>query len=334
MPKGKDQKLKLYRLARIMIEKTDNEHMLDIGEIRDELAKYEITADRKSLYDDFRALEVLGIIIEGVKIGRNYYYHVVGKPFEIAETKLLVDAIQSSKFITEKKSRQLIKKLTANVSEYGARELNRQVVVNGRIKTMNESIYYNVDEIHHAITENKKIRFEYLKWSLEKELVPRKDTKYVVSPWALTWDDENYYMIGYDSEEERVKHYRVDKMRGITMIDKRRDGRKVFEAFDMAAYSKESFGMYGGEERSLHIKFKDELVGVMIDRFGKDIPIHLSKEKGFSETHVNVAVSDQFFGWMFALGIDVEIISPEDVREAYFKEMKAIIDKYSGKGNK
>ena len=196
MPKGKDQKLKLYRLARIMIEKTDNEHMLDIGEIRDELAKYEITADRKSLYDDFRALEVLGIVIEGVKIGRNYYYHVVGKPFEIAETKLLVDAIQSSKFITEKKSRQLIKKLTANVSEYEARELNRQVVVNGRIKTMNESIYYNVDEIHHAITENKKIRFEYLKWSLEKELVPRKNTKYVVSPWALTWDDENYYMIG------------------------------------------------------------------------------------------------------------------------------------------
>ncbi len=168
MPKGKDQKLKLYRLARIMIEKTDNEHMLDIGEIRDELAKYEITADRKSLYDDFRALEVLGIIIEGVKIGRNYYYHVVGKPFEIAETKLLVDAIQSSKFITEKKSRQLIKKLTANVSENEARELNRHVVVNGRIKTMNESIYYNVDEIHHAITENKKIHFEYLKWTLEK----------------------------------------------------------------------------------------------------------------------------------------------------------------------
>ena len=329
MPKGKDQKLKLYRLAKIMVEKTDDDHMLDMGEIRAELEKYDITADRKSLYDDFRALEIMGIIVEGEKVGRNYYYHVVEKPFEIAETKLLVDAIQASKFITEKKSRQLIKKLTANVSEYEARELNRQVVVNGRIKTMNESIYYNVDEIHHAITENKMIRFEYLKWNLDKELVPRKDRSYVVSPWARTWDDENYYMIGYDSEEEKIKHYRVDKMRGITMTDTRRDGRKVFEAFDMAAYSKESFGMYGGEERSLHIKFRDSLVGVMIDRFGKDIPIHPSKEKGFSETHVNVAVSNQFFGWMFALGTDVEIVSPEDIRERYLKEMKEIVDKYT-----
>ncbi|MCR5098698.1 MAG: WYL domain-containing protein [Lachnospiraceae bacterium] len=334
MPKGKDQKLKLYRLAQIMVEKTDEDHMLDIGQIRQELGRYDITADRKSLYDDFRALEVMGIKVEGEKVGRNYYYHVIGKPFEIAETKLLVDAIQSSKFITEKKSRQLIKKLTANVSEYEAHKLSRQVVVSGRIKTMNESIYYNVDEIHNAITDNKKIRFEYLKWNLKKELVPRKEDKYEVSPWALTWDDENYYLIGYDGEEEKIKHYRVDKMRGITMIDKPRDGKKIFDEFDMATYSKESFGMYGGIEKSLHIRFRDELVGVMIDRFGKDILIHPAAEPGFSETHVNVAVSNQFFGWMFGIGEDVEIIAPEDVRSDFEKLLKSVAGRYGYDNNR
>ena len=328
MPKGKDQKLKLYRLAEIMIEKTDNDHMLSIKQIQDELGRYDITADRKSLYDDFRALEVLGITVEGMKQGRYYYYRVVEKPFEIAETKLLVDAIQSSKFITEKKSRHLIKKLMSNVSIYEASQLNRQVVVAGRIKTMNESIYYNVDEIHNAISENKKIYFEYLKWSQKKELVPRKDGKYETSPWALTWYDENYYLIGFDSEEGKIKHYRVDKMRSITMNDSPREGKEIFKEFDLAKYTKENFGMYGGKERTLCLKFKDELVGVMIDRFGREIPIHSSEEKGYLNTRVDVAVSNQFFGWIFGLGEDVEIVSPENVRAAFIEFAENTVKKY------
>ena len=200
MPKGTNQKLKLYYLSRIMMEKTDDEHFITMPEIQKELEGYGVTADRKSLYDDLEALRILGIDVIGEKDGRSYVYHVGKKQFEIAELKLLVDAIQSSKFITEKKSNELIKKLTGLASNYETSQLKRQVVVQGRIKTMNESIYYIVDDIHNAITNNKKIRFEYLKWNLDKKMERRKDKLYEVSPWALTWDDENYYLIGFDSE--------------------------------------------------------------------------------------------------------------------------------------
>ena len=192
MPKGTNQKLKLYYLSRIMLEKTDDEHMLTLPEITRELEKYDVTANRKTLYDDLQSLKVLGIDVIGEKVGRYYYYHVAGKQFEIAELKLLVDAIQSSKFITEKKSNELIKKLTGLASNFEAAQLKRQVVVHGRVKTMNESIYYFVDDVHRAIAENKQISFEYMKWNLDKKMEKRRDEPYTVSPWALTWDDENY----------------------------------------------------------------------------------------------------------------------------------------------
>ena len=152
MPKGTNQKLKLYYLAKIMVKMTDDEHFLTMPQIKERLEECGITADRKSLYDDMEALRTLGIDVILEQVGRNYYYHVGSKHFEIAELKLLVDAIQSSKFITEKKSNELIKKLTGLVSEYEAMQLKRQVEVQGRIKTMNESIYYIVDEIHTAIS--------------------------------------------------------------------------------------------------------------------------------------------------------------------------------------
>ena len=328
MPKGTNQKLKLYYLSRILLEKTDEGHALDMKGIQAELERYDVTADRKSLYEDFKALEILGITVEGAKVGRNYYYHVSEKPFEIAELKLLVDAIQSSKFITEKKSRQLIKKLTANVSRYEAEHLNRQVVVAGRIKTMNESIYYNVDGIYNAIGDNRQIRFEYLMWNTDKKLVPRRKQPYRVSPWALMWNDENYYLIAFDDREAKIKHYRVDKMRSIRMTDREREGREVFEKIDLASYTKENFGMFGGEETAVGLTFKNDLVGVMLDRFGKDIIIIPSEEEGWSVTHVDVAVSRQFFGWVFALGENVRIVSPEPVRQSFLREAKRILAAY------
>ena len=325
MPKGSNQKMKLYRLYKIMLEKTDEEHSLSMQEIKDELERYEITADRRSLYDDFRALEVLGLHIEGEKRGRNYYYRVISKEFEIAELKLLVDAIQSSKFITEKKSRELIKKLENFVSVYEAAQLDRQVVVAGRIKTMNESIYYNVDAIHTAINQNNRIRFEYLKWDVNKKLVPRSEGLYEVSPWALSWDDENYYLVGFDSTSGTIKHYRVDKMRKINVTDEPREGKELFKKFDMATYAKKSFGMFGGEEKMVRLRFGNALVGVMIDRFGRDINIMPSKEEGYSETSVDVVVSGQFFGWIFALGSGASILSPKDVAEEYRNRAREII---------
>ncbi len=329
MPKGANQKLKLYYLAKIMVKMTDDEHFLTMPQIKERLEECGITADRKSLYDDMEALRTLGIDVILEQVGRNYYYHVGSKHFEIAELKLLVDAIQSSKFITEKKSNELIKKLTGLVSEYEAMQLKRQVEVQGRIKTMNESIYYIVDEIHTAISTNRRIQFEYLKWNLNKELVPRKEGLYEVSPWALTWDDENYYLIAFDAEADKIKHYRVDKMRNIRIMDDRRLGKEHFKAFDMASYSKMNFGMFGGIETKVKLKFKNDLVGVLIDRFGKDISIRKSDEEEWSETSVDVAISDQFFGWLFALSDGVIIASPEDVKDRYRQELLKITERYS-----
>ena len=213
MPKGSNQKFKLYRLAQIMQEKTDDEHYITMPEIMKELAKYDITADRKSIYNDLRDLSVLGIEVEGEPDGNRYHYHVVDRAFELPELKLLVDAIQSSKFITEKKSNALIKKLETLVSKYDAQKLQRQVFVSGRIKTMNESIYYTVDAIHNAISADKKIKFQYYQWNEKKEMELRHSGAwYHISPWGLSWNNENYYLVGYDSEEEKIKHFRVDKM--------------------------------------------------------------------------------------------------------------------------
>jgi predicted DNA-binding transcriptional regulator YafY len=240
-----------------------------------------------------------------------------------------VDAVQSSKFITEKKSRDLIKKITDLASDYEATELKRQVVVQGRVKTMNESIYYIVDDIHRAISSNRKIRFEYMRWNLEKKLEPRKDEPYEVSPWALTWVDENYYMIAYDSAECKIKHFRVDKMQKIEVTEKKREGKEFFKQFNIAAYARENFGMYGGQEVKVKLAFKNEFVGVIIDRFGKDIMIHPAKQEGWSETFVNIALSDQFLGWIFSLGTNVKIIEPAEVVQRFKKELKAMQGMYA-----
>lgn len=328
MPKGSNQKLKLYYLSRIMLERTDDEHMITMPEIRQALEAYGVTADRKSLYDDMEALRVLGIEVLGEKVGRNYYYHVCGKQFEIAELKLLVDAIQSSKSITEKKSNELIRKLAGMASNYEASQLKRQVVVQGRVKTMNESIYYFVDDIHRAIADNKQIRFEYMRWNLDKKMERRREKPYVVSPWALTWDDENYYLIAYDEDAAGIKHFRVDKMKSIQVLEEKRNGQEQFKQFDLAKYSKMNFGMFAGEPVRVKLAFKNDLVGIFLDRFGRDITIRPSTREGWSETHVDVSMSDQFLGWIFALGTDVKIIGPEEAVDRFANELKMMYAHY------
>ena len=314
MPKGAGQKLKLYYLSQIMIRKTDDDHALTMPQIIELLSEQGISADRKSIYDDFDALREIGLDIIGEKEGKGYYYRVGGKRFELAELMLLVDAIQSSKFITAKKSSDLIKKVTDLASEYEAKQLKRQVVVQGRIKTMNESIYYLVDDIHRAMVENKSITFQYLQWNLDKVMVPRKDHLYETSPWALTWDDENYYLIGYDREAGKIKHYRVDKMKDITLTEDKRVGKEEFESYDMGSYSKQNFGMFGKKvSTTVDLEFDNGFVGIMIDRFGKEMPIRPASREGWSRTHVDVFISDQFYGWIFAMGGKVRITGPESI---------------------
>ncbi len=324
MPKGNNQKLKLSYLTRIMLEKTDDEHGLTMQQIMDELEKYDITAERKSIYADFADMtDKLGIEIIKDKVGRETYYHVAGRDFEVAEVKLLIDAIQSSKFITERKSNELIKKVKGLVSKHQAAQLQRQVFVHGRIKTMNESIYYNVDTLHAAIAQNCRIKFQYCGWFTNKQLLPLQDGKFFeVSPWALSWDDEYYYLVAFDHYEEKIKHYRVDKMMKISILEEKRGGKELFDKFDMASYSTMNFGMFHGEVKRVHISFPNYMVGVFIDRFGKDISIRPAGENR-SEIAVNVAVSKQFFGWIASLGRWVKITGPDEV----VSEMKEFVQK-------
>ena len=316
MSKGSNQKLKLSYLTKIMLAKTDDEHALTMPQIIEELEKYDVTAERKSIYSDFADMtDKLGIEIIKEQIGRETYYHVGAREFELAEVKLLIDAIQSSKFITQTKSRELITKIKCFVSEHQAKQLQRQVYINDRVKTMNESVYYNVDFIHTAIYQNKKIRFKYFKWDISKKLVPRHNGDwFVASPWALTWDDENYYMVAIDGLDQKIKHYRVDKMMRISIEDEKRDGKEEFKNFDMAEYSKATFGMYQGQKTKVKILFSNYMCGVFIDRFGKDISFRPIDEE-HSELHVDVNVSPQFYGWIFSLGKDVRVVGPDEVVE-------------------
>ena len=329
MPKGTNQKFKLYRLAQIMQEKTDEEHYITMPEIMKSLAEYDITADRKSIYADLRDLSALGVEVEGEPTGNRYHYHVVNRPFELPELKLLVDAIQSSKFITEKKSNTLIKKLEKLVSKYDAQKLQRQVYVSGRIKTMNESIYYTVDAIHNAISENKKIRFQYYQWNVKKEMELRHNGAwYHISPWGLSWDDENYYLVGYDSDAEKIKHYRVDKMLHIKLSSESREGKEYFKKLDMADYAKKSFGMFGGKEQTVKLLVKNSLAGVIIDRFGKNVMLIPADDEHFT-VNVAVHVSRQFLGWVFSLGEDIKIVGPDDVVEQMKIEIERLMKQYS-----
>lgn len=328
MSKGSNQKFKLYRLAQIMQDLTDEEHYITMPEIIEELAKYDVTADRKSLYADLRDLSILGIEVEGEPIGNRYHYHVVSRSFELPELKLLVDAIQSSKFITEKKSNRLIKKLETLLSKYDAQKLQRQVYVSGRIKTMNESIYYTVDAIHNAISENKKIKFQYYQWNVKKEMELRHNGAwYHISPWGLSWDDENYYLVGYDSDAEKIKHYRVDKMLYIKMSNENREGKEYFKKLDMADYAKKSFGMFGGKERNVKMKVNNTLAGVIIDRFGKDVMMIPVDGEHFT-VNVDVHVSRQFLGWIFSLGEGIKIIGPEEVVKQMQTEGERLMRQY------
>ncbi len=333
MSRGSNQKFKFTYLMQIMLEKTDDEHSLTIGQILDELAKYDVTAERKSIYTDLQDMtEKFGIEIIKEQVGRETYYHVGTREFELAEVKLLIDAIQSSKFITERKSRELIKKIKKFVSEPQAGQLQRQVYVQGRIKTMNESIYYSVDEIHNAITHNRKIRFQYFHWQPDKtQYILHGGDCFVVSPWALTWDDEYYYLVAFDDFSRTCKHYRVDKMIKPQMIDEKREGEEEFRDLDMAVYSKSTFGMYGGEKKRVKIRFHNKMSGVFIDRFGKDIAFVPVDEK-HCELNVDIFISPQFFGWIFGLGKDVRVIGPDEVVEAMKEQARVFLEGYGSQG--
>ena len=291
MARGRHQKLKLLYLMKIFMEETDDGHGLSRQDLIDRLNACGITADRKTLYSDFEELRTFGIDIITGHEGNDWTYHIGEREFELPELKLLVDSVQSAKFITERKSRDLIKKLENLVSKHEAKQLHRQVLISGRVKTMNESIYYNVDKLHTAINADSRIRFQYFQWNVKKEMVLRHDGAwYNVSPWALVWDNENYYLIGYDSTSGQLRHYRVDKMLKISSTDEKRQGEEAFSRIDIPSYSRQLFGMYGGEETRVSLEAADHMAGILIDRFGQDIRI-IPGETGSFTADIRVAVS-------------------------------------------
>ena len=328
MAAGDNQRLKMLYLVKILSEETDDNHALTLQDIKYRLDTYGVNADRKTLYSDFSELEKYDLEIIKEQDGRNVRYHLATRTFELPELKLLVDAVQSSKFITEKKSRQLIKKLESLVSIYEAQHLNRQVLITGRIKAMNESIYYNVDMIHEAINADRQIRFQYFQWNVNRKQELRKNGEwYQISPWCLMWDDENYYMVAYDACDRKIKHYRVDKIIRLSITALAREGKQEFKEFDAAKYTKSLFGMYGGNLKRVALEARNEMAGVLIDRFGKDIVIIPQDEQHFT-AYVDVIASRHFLGWIISLGDGVRIVGPEDVVEMMKSETVRLSQQY------
>ncbi len=323
MAKSSKQKQKLLYLQKILLEKTDEEHPMTLAEIKDQLAAYDIRAERKALYEDLEILRCFGLDICTIRSNTVRYY-IGSRDFQVAELKLLVDAIQSSKFITRKKSLDLISKLERLVSENEGKQLHREVYVQSRVKTPNERIYYNVDIIHSSISRDRQISFVYFRWELSDDFVPRvikkakKDgDRYIVSPIALCWDDENYYLVAYDKIEDKIKHFRVDKMESITVLKEPRELGERLADFNPAEYAKRVFSMYGGEKLTVQLAVDNGLIGVIVDRFGRDIYISRQDSNSFI-INVEVVLSPQFYAWIFGLGGKVKILSPKRAINAFF----------------
>ena len=324
MARSSYQKLKPLYIMNYLLQNSDEEHPVTIKQIVEYLGAQGISAERKSIYDDIEALRFYGLDIIHVDAGRFQGYYVAQRNFELPELKLLVDSVQSSKFITHKKTMTLIRKIEKLASIHEAQLLQRQVYVKNRIKTMNESIYYNVDAIHDGISQNRKIQFKYFEYTVEKTRHYRKDGAfYVVSPYALTWDDENYYMVAFDSEAGIIKHYRVDKMTDISTLEEHRDGRDAFEALDMAVYARKVFGMFSGEDVIVRLRSENHLVGAVLDRLGQDVIIVRDGDDHFTVS-AEVVVSPQFFAWVCGFGAAAQIIGPEHVARKMADHVKGI----------
>lgn len=327
MARSSNQKLKCLYLRQFLLENTDEAHPVTVSQMIDYLARHDIAAERKSIYDDIDGLRSYGLDIEYRKAQDGGYF-IANREFQLPELKLLVDAVQSSKFLSLRKSNELIAKLEKLASRHEAQALRRQVYVTHRIKNMNESIYYNVDALHSAIAAGSRITFRYFDWDMNgKKKYRHEGKRYRISPWALLWDDENYYLVGYDAEHAERRHYRVDKMESITQTGEERLGKELFAGFDPAAYSRKVFGMYGGEPQKVTLRFESSMSNIVFDRFGRELILTPDREGGFTVT-VEVVPSPQFFAWLTGLGAPVKILSPQPIVQQFCDYLQSVLDAY------
>lgn len=327
------KKLTLIYLQELFLNKTDETHFIRMPDILSYLEEREIFVDRRTIYSDITLLNHVGFEIEGVQEKGDYKYHHINRKFGTDELKVLVNAVASSKYLTESKSRELIGKIKSLGSSFDTSVLNRNVLLGNRIKSMNDKVLKNLDTIYIAINENCQLSFQYMRWNVKKELEnTQKGDKVIVSPFAVTLSDNNYYMIAYNHKFNSLRHYRIDKMKNIVPLHETREGQEHFKSFDITDYTYKTFGMFRGEERTLSLQCKNHLAGVFIDRFGKDVYMRDDvKNPNYFIVRITVYTSPQFYAWLFGLGKDVTIISPEAAIEEFTSMTEEILSKYDRK---
>jgi len=313
MPKSDNQKLKIFYILDYLQRNSHQDHPVRAAELLSMLEQqHNIVCDRKTVYSDIAALQDYGVDIVSLP-GKNGGYYIASRNFELPELKLLIDAVQSSRFLTEKKSRELIEKLCTQCSVYDARLMRRDVLVSGRVKSMNETIYYNVDAIQDAIAANRQIAFRYFDFGLDGKRRYR-DRDYQASPYGLCQDNENCYLLAL-SPRHGVTSYRVDRMSDIQLLPDRRVPCPELTGKALVAHANRLFQMYSGEAATVKLRFHRTLVNVVIDRFGRDTMLIPDGPEHFVFT-VNVAVSPMFLSWVIGFGDKAKILYPPSVVDA------------------
>lgn len=318
------QKLKLLYLKKFFEEKTDENHVAKMSQITDYLASVGIPAERKSIYTDLEQLELFGFKVEKDDSGKAY--QLSKRTFDYSEVKLIADTIASSKFVPESKSMALIKKLGTLCSDYQRQQINSEIRVIGRAKSMNESEFKPIDFIQSAMRDNTTVTFKYFHFNLEKKReFSRNGDRYEVSPWSLLYDNDNYYLLAYVNGEFRT--YRVDRMASLGQGLKEREGKEEFDKIDIAAYTKSTFSMFSGEQEKVDMVFHNRMLDAVIDKFGKDVWLIKEDEWHFKAT-ATVSISPQFFAWIFGLGGYAKIVGPESVVKQMKEMLENVSDKY------
>ena len=309
MPKSDNQKLKILYILDYLQKNSHEDRPVRAAELITMLNRHNISCDRKTIYSDIAALQDYGVDIVSIP-GKNGGYYIASRIFELPELKLLIDAVQSSRYLTQKKSRELIEKLCAQCNEQDAKLLTRTVLVSGRVKSMNETIYYNVDAIQEAIAQNQQITFRYFDWDVGGKRRYR-EKEYFASPYGLCQDNDNCYLLAL-SDRHGVTSYRVDRMSDIRLTDKPRTSCPELTGKALHDHANRLFQMFSGDAVDVKMRFHRELLNVVIDRFGKDTMLIPDGPEHFNFT-VKVAVSPMFLSWVIGFGTKARILYPQSV---------------------
>ena len=326
--KSDSKKLIPLYIQELFLAKSDNTHHLTIEDIKAYLSEKGVSADRRTIYSAISLLESVNFHIEKRRsFDGSFKYYLTERTFNSNEIKFLIDSVSSSQFLTERKAKELTNKLKSLGSVHDYDSFNRRVLLGKRIKSMNDKIFKNLDLLYEAISTNSKITFQYMRWNPEKKLdLLRSGKSFESSPYAVSLNEDNYYLVAYDSRTDTIRHYRIDKMQSITLTKEPREGKEHFDRFDIVEYSKKAFGMFTGKEVAVLVEAPDSLAGVFIERFGDSVSIFPNfQRKHYFVAKINVYISPQFYGWLLGLGTEIKIISPDYVKAEYIDTLKSVI---------